>query len=39
MAPSPIHGCLPSLTSQLDPFSAPFRGGDGWKLKKTSLCL
>ncbi|PWZ13532.1 hypothetical protein Zm00014a_016397 [Zea mays] len=39
MAPSLIHGCLPSLTSQPGPFSAPLRGGDGWRLKKTSLCL
>jgi hypothetical protein len=37
------HGALPPAmvvsplcTSQPDPFSAPLRGGDGWRLKKTS---
>jgi hypothetical protein len=29
----------PPCTSQPGPFSAPLRGGDGWRLKKTSLCL
>jgi hypothetical protein len=34
--PPPDIAISPPCTSQSGPFSAPLRGGDGWRLKKTS---